>query len=137
MNRLIRSIPSLINGDKQYNNWLSSKDESTQEKCIRINSHLPTDDPIRLNDVTKIDVIKAQVHEQAASSNIARIYTETAIKLITSYFYFKLDVLLVFKAGRYHYHGSIRCRNNAQSIVESLKGLSTKVRFISDTFLLG
>jgi len=131
--RLWRSYMSSFNGQKIWDELISSVDERKREDYIRLNSLLPNDEPA-IDNTDRMEELRESVH-------VPRIYRDcekTLYALLTAAFYFELASAERVREGQYRCYGTIRCRLAGMSIVKLLARLSvSNLAFATDVETLG
>ena len=117
--RLCRSFMSSLDGERAWRDLQNRLDDKLRADFFRFNITL-SEDGSKLDDVGQMEQLKrcVQLHP---TGNDDRIHTASA--LLIGSFFFELQCLPVFEAGRYLCQGWIRCRNDFDSIFHSLTNM--------------
>ena len=117
--RLCRSFLSSLDGERAWQDLENRLDDCSKSDYFRWNIPLFGEEP-RIDDLDQMERLRNSVHAQGDGSDGQR---NTATALLTSSFYFELERMPVFHLGRYTCHGSIRCRNKIDAILDALERL--------------
>ncbi|KAL6716956.1 hypothetical protein ACLMJK_004869 [Lecanora helva] len=132
--RLCRSFMSSLDGERAWRDLANRLDEESKADYFRLNVPFSGEEP-RLDDIRCIDELRASVHLQPDG---LKDRTRVALALLMASFFFELDTLPSFEAGRYLCEGSIRCRNDPRAVIQLISKLyGDRLEFIVDTGTLG
>ena len=132
--RLCRSFLSSLDGERAWRHSVNHLDNSARADYFRLNVSYSGEEP-RLDDVNCMSSLRKSVHLQPQGS---KDRASIAYALLAASFYFELDVLPKFEAGRYVCQGTIRCRNQFERVWKSLTRLKhAPLDFATETEHLG
>ena len=132
--RLWRSYMSSFNGQKIWDKLINSVDERNREDYIRLNSFLPSDEPV-INNTDRMGEMRESVHVP----QMFRDCKKTLYVLLVSAFYFELaSAPERVREGQYRCHGTLWCRLPGMSIVKLLTRFNvSNLVFATDVETLG
>ena len=132
--RLWRSYMSSFDGQKIWDELMNHVDKKNQEDYIRLNVFLLKNLPA-LDNIDCMDELRESVHVPQSIQDCRK----TLYALLVSAFYFELyNAPRFLREGRYHCHGTIRCRLPGDAIVKLLTQFCrSSLAFTTDLQTLG
>ena len=134
ISRLVRLLAHSFNREGPWKEMINRLDESKKKDYIRLNIPISPTKSVRLDDISKMDELRAAVHRQPNSKPACE---DTAWTLLLSNFYFLLDSRPTYHDGIYHCQGSLRCRMNARKIFEAMSRFQRTVKIATDNVSFG
>ena len=125
---------SSLDGERIWRDLANGLDEDSKADFFRLNVPFSGDEP-RLDDIGCVNELRKSVHLQPEG---LRDRSRIALALLVASFFFELENIPTFEGGQYLCRGFIRCRNEAQGVVQSLARLyGEKLEFTMETGTLG
>lgn len=125
---------SSLDGERVWRELRNRLDDNAKADYFRFNIPI-SEDEARIDGIEQMEELRRYVQLQP-SGHDARI--KTAVALITASFFFELEAVPLLELGHYECRGSVRCRNDGQTVTAALfRLLGLHLELSTDTAILG
>jgi len=132
--RLCRSFMSSLDGERVWRELRNRLDDNAKADYFRFNIPI-SEDEARIDGIEQMEELRRYVQLQP-SGHDARV--KTAVALLTASFFFELEAVPLLESGHYECRGSVRCRNDGQTVIAALfRLLGLHLELSTDTATLG